>query len=211
MLYPWLEIQRQNLMAKKDGGMEATINRLSAAERRRRVTIGLLAGALIASTFPVANERALFSPISDLPEIGNLSPVAYAVTFGFGGRPSNGYPPIGRRDVRRPPVAYAVRIPPGFPESSGEFLPMGLANPVGLESPVSMLSNQLGPLATPFSVGPDPFGPSGGVIVSPAAVAPVPEAATWIVMISGFVFIGAAMRRSRRRRHANSTNPCFSE
>lgn len=191
--------------------MEATVNHLSAAERRRRITIGLLAGALIASTFPVTNERALFSPIGDMPEIGNLSPVAYAVTFGFGNAPSDGYPSIGRKAVRRPPVAYAVRIPPGFSENPGQFLPLGLANPVGLESPASAMPNQPGPQAAPFFIGPDPLGPSGGVIVSPTAVPPVPESATWITMISGFILIGAALRRSRRRGHPKSTKVCLAD
>lgn len=192
-----------NFVGEQGRGMEAKVNRLVAAERRRRLTIGVLASVLISSTFPVTNERALFSPFGDLPTIGNLSPVAYAVTFGPRNLLLGASPPVGRRLARRPPVAYAARFPSSFPESPSDFLPLGPTNVIGPVNSASALSNQLSPQGTPFFFGPDPFGPSGGVIVSPAPVAPVPEPATWTIMISGFALIGAALRRNRRRAHAD--------
>lgn len=40
----------------------------------------------------------------------------------------------------------------------------------------------------------------GAQAVPPAALAPVPEPMIWSMMIAGFGFAGAALRRSARRR-----------
>lgn len=71
---------------------------LKSEERRRQITLMLLGGLLFVTTVPVVNQRALFSPLGDVPILGDLSPVAYAATFGMPLRPGSpggaGGPPV---------------------------------------------------------------------------------------------------------------------
>ncbi|WP_414713834.1 PEPxxWA-CTERM sorting domain-containing protein [Sphingomonas sp.] len=111
--------------------MEQSTTDLKSEERRRQVTLAVLGGLLFVTTLPVVNQRALFSPLGDVPILGDLSPVAYAVTFGgvpgpFGGffRPDGGSP---RSGGGVPPGAFALRVPgvpaPGSPVGPGVNTP----------------------------------------------------------------------------------------
>ena len=54
-----------------------------------------------------------------------------------------------------------------------------------------------GPTGFPATVNGWTFENSGGAITVPDAVAAIPEPATWAMMMLGFGFMGAAMRRTR--------------
>ena len=200
---------------------------LKAEERRRQATVIALTAALFATTLPVMNERALFSPLGDVPLIGDLSPVAYAATFG---RLPGG--PFHRRP-NGPALAYAARVPQtggstgqrsGASQASPQ--PLGGFTPDALGAPVA--GGQAGPAqasggGTPFGLpgfstlpgrvvtttppgggsgGTPPGGGSGG---TPNPVGAVPEPASWALMILGFGVVGASMRRKRRQSIANGT------
>ncbi|SEN61252.1 PEP-CTERM protein-sorting domain-containing protein [Sphingomonas gellani] len=98
-----------------EGAGRPALSDLAREERRRQLTVLALGVGLFVSTIPVNNQRALFSPLGDIPILGELSPTAYAVTFGGipgGGIPRSGIP--GGPGGYRPPVAYAARVP-GLP------------------------------------------------------------------------------------------------
>jgi hypothetical protein len=81
---------------------------LRSEEKRRQLTLWALGGLLFATTLPVVNQRALFSPLGDVTILGDLTPTAYAATFG--GPPLLG--PGARGPVPGgPPAAYALRVP----------------------------------------------------------------------------------------------------
>jgi hypothetical protein len=201
---------------------------LKSEERRRQITLMLLGGLLFVTTVPVVNQRALFSPLGDVPILGDLSPVAYAATFGTPLGPSSpggpGIPPVaGGREV--PPGAYGVRTPgePGFggPPVSGTSSPPPLGivgNPPTFSSPPGIPSGGNG---VPGGGGGLPGGgggtPGGGIPggggglpgggggtpggggTTPGVVGAVPEPATWLTMILGFAIVGGIMRRARRQ------------
>lgn len=205
--------------------MAGEIVELATEERRRRWTLIALGSALFVSTVPVRNERALFSPLGDIPILGNLSPVAYAVTFGYGPGPQGGRSTPGRAGGgNRPPVAFAARIPPAFATppgaatnggtpSTSPFTPTTaqVLGPPGVSPPLITRPPSGGP---PSSGGLPPGAPptTGGLPPAPNPTPPVPEPATWVTLLFGFGVIGALMRRSRRlqSRVANqvSLNEC---
>jgi hypothetical protein len=176
---------------------------LARAERRRRATTLLLLAGLVVSTLPVTNARALFTPYGEIagPEL----PFAYAAVIRTGdgsrgdarperrgGLPSTGVSP----EVR--PTAFAARFPSETPEPQTG----------------SQLSDLGGTPVTPGGVGGSSFsgpgfsglspsdgggvGPGPGTDV-PNATSAVPEPETWAMMILGFAFVGAMLRRARRK------------
>jgi hypothetical protein len=205
---------------------QSTID-LKSEERRRQLTLGVLGGLLFATTLPVVNQRALFSPLGDVPLLGDLTPVAYAATFGsypgpFAGsfRPGNEPGRVGEI----PATAFGLRIPgepaPVTPRGPNGSVP-GLPGPIVPGSPL--------PSSSPFNSGQTGFpggvgspggafgsnGPGGGGVPgspgggtgvgsTPGATGAVPEPSTWLTMILGFAVIGTIMRRSRRRTLASS-------
>ena len=207
------------------GGGESAVPDLAREEKRRQLTIVALGIGLFVSTIPVNNQRALFSPLGDIPILGDLTPTAYAITFGgvpTGGVPTGGVPSVGRPGGGGPPVAYAARVPglpsDGLPRGGQPFTgpPVGSSN----SPPTSSVGNgSPGPISgfvpsaptggsggSPGSGGnggglsPNgPGGSGGGGLAPPGAVGAVPEPATWLTMIIGFGVIGGVMRRARRR------------
>lgn len=201
---------------------------LKSEERRRQITLMLLGGLLFVTTVPVVNQRALFSPLGDVPILGDLSPVAYAATFGMPLRPGSpggagGPPVVGGGEA--PPGAYGARTPgePGFggPSAGGTSsgTPPGIiGNPPTLLSPQGTPTGGNGVPGggggTPGGGGGTPGGGTpggggglpgggggtpGGGGTSPGVVGAVPEPATWLTMILGFAIVGGIMRRARRQ------------
>jgi hypothetical protein len=188
---------------------------LKDAERRRQITIMVLAAGLVISTLPVTNERALFSPFGELPLLGKFSPVAYAMFTGFGpggGRPGGGLiappgGPVGPGGVGGPggdavpPVAYAANVPPAglppvavppadVPPVANFVRPVGNGFPPGL--PLAPGSGPGDALGTPG--GPGPISIVDGPLPAPG----VPEPAVWATLMMGFATIGGMLRRLRR-------------
>jgi hypothetical protein len=208
---------------------------LRSEERRRQITLMLLGGLLFVTTVPVVNQRALFSPLGDVPILGDLSPVAYAATFGTPLTPgipggAGGTPVSGGGEV--PPGAYGARTPgePGFraPPTGGTYSPPPpgvVGNPPTFSSPPGTPPGGNG---VPGGGGGLPGGggglpggggglpgggggtPGGGG-TTPGVVGAVPEPATWLTMILGFAIVGGIMRRARQqeaaRRHADPLTP----
>lgn len=203
------------------GGVESAVPDVAREEKRRQLTTLALGIGLFVSTIPVNNQRALFSPLGDIPILGELTPTAYAVTLG--GVPSGGAPGVGRPGGAGPPVAYAARVPGlpsgGVPRGGQPFSGTPFAGPPGGATnipPTSSIGNENpGPNggfvpSVPAGIpggggggGPGPSAPGtgngGGGLPSPGVVGAVPEPATWLTMIIGFGVIGGIMRRSRRR------------
>lgn len=159
----------------------------------------LLTGGLIVSTLPIANERALFAPFGE--EELEL-PTAYAIFMqtGYGPRHGGGRR-VGRPRVPRPaetpeapPVAFAAR----FPNEPAEIGNNPIAPP---EAPRNALRNgarPLSPLSPSSTIGPPAFA-STDEEENPNPTSPAPEPETWVTMIVGFGFIGAMLRRKRRK------------
>lgn len=81
-------------------------------------------------------------------------------------------------------------------------LPNFVAN--GTNFPVVLLPGQ--PFTVSPNVGPVQYLTGVGSVSGRTATAPVPEPATWALMLLGFGFIGAALRR---RRQQASSKPSF--
>ena len=193
-----------------NSGASLAMTDMAREEKRRQLTIVALVVGLFVSTMPVNNQRALFSPLGDIPVLGELSPVAYAITFGSG-RPGDR---PGRGGVRgpggiAPPVAFAARVPGA---------PVGAAPaPNGAPQVVPQIAQPLQPIvrnppAPPTSPRPDvpPIAPPPGITdrpptPPPGATGAVPEPATWLTMILGFGIVGGLLRRARRREWAART------
>jgi hypothetical protein len=189
---------------------------LKSEERRRQITLLLLGGLLFVTTVPVVNQRALFSPLGDVPILGDLSPVAYAATFGTPPRPGGAVGPPVARSGEAPPGAYGARTPgePGLggPPAGGTSLgppPSIVGNPPLLSSPPGTPTGGNGVpggstpgSGTPSGGGGLPGGgggtPGGGG-TAPGVVGAVPEPGTWLTMILGFAIVGSIMRRARRQ------------
>lgn len=178
---------------------------LARAQRRRRATSLLLVAGLIVSTLPVTNARALFTPFGEIagPEL----PFAYAALIRTGDRRGE---PRGRRGGRPiapgvnrevPPQAFAARFPSETPvaETVRPLSDTG-GTPV---TPNGGGSSFTGPGLSGFSP-PDSGGGAGPGSDTPNATSPVPEPATWMMMIFGFAFVGGMLRRARRKGRAET-------
>ncbi len=198
-----------------------------SVERRRQLTIVAIGAGLFAITLPINNQRALFSPLGDVPLLGELSPVAYSVIVGGPGggvggpRNRGGGTSGGPRGGANPltPSAFAARVPgapsasvPASPTTSG-FQPLGLANnsPLGTGNTPSGIGGVPGGGGAPSGGGPTAPGGStgggGGGAPPPNPTGAVPEPATWLTMILGFGVVGAIMRQAQRRRYAAARPP----
>ena len=105
-----------------------------------------------------------------------------------------------------PVVAYPAIVAPPPPVAEGPLalsaVPQG---PIGPQvAPPPLLTN-IGPGLIPSGGTVGPIGPIGpGVPNGPGIPGAVPEPATWLMMLSGFGFIGAALRRSSARARAGA-------
>lgn len=181
---------------------------LAQAEKRRQWTVLLLAAGLIASTLPVANERALFAPFGELDELP--LPSAYAVIMRTGFGPRHGgrgrIPRVpGRTEAAPPPAAFAARFPnepsepaPATPQSA-TVQNNGVPPGSGLSAP-----SRWSPVTT-FTGGPG--GTQGTTPGTPNPTSPAPEPDTWVMMIVGFGFIGTMLRRARRKAQRERVVP----
>lgn len=144
---------------------------LRSEEKRRQLTLGVLGGLLFATTLPVVNQRALFSPLGDVTILGDLTPTAYAATFGG--------PPMLEPGARgpapgEPPAAYALRVPPvsggvypALPARGASLPPPRLATP-GLPGSVpgtglSVPNGEVPSARVPGGGGSPAVGSPGGV------------------------------------------------
>lgn len=186
----------------------ANVTSLAQVQKHRTAIFLALTAGILLSTLPVRNERALFTPLGVIE--GSDLPVAYAVHMRMtpvvnggggpiGGRNRSGSPaPSGGGSVgETPPTAFAARIPP---------------QPLGTQpgSPAPFTTNAGGGGSNPS--GPDFDLPQPGftpaTLTPPNPTSPVPEPATWTMMIMGFGFVGGMMRLARRR--SRSAHPAFS-
>ncbi|WP_083276906.1 PEP-CTERM sorting domain-containing protein [Sphingobium phenoxybenzoativorans] len=178
-------------------------------EYRRRLFVVLgLAGALTASTLPVTNQRALFNAL-EFPDNDEVFAYGVIMTTGFGPKGGNGrYGRPGRpnrtdRDGNTPPpVAYAFQVP-------NEPTPLGPPVDPAIATPRGLLPSVPPGLSSPPTGGPSQVAPpSTATLVDspPAPVPPVPEPATWIMMILGFLGIGLGLRRVRTKDAARVTS-----
>lgn len=184
--------------------------------RQRMIAVGLSGVALLLSLAP-RNERSLFITPGDIKAFsatipndgGRFFPVSYLV----GGSPSYFASPPSSR----PAFGPAAAAPPGVISPDPGFAGTGGPD----DSPASISSNSLpadssggsGFPFTPPGIGGSPSSPavgagqpgttSGGTTTggttpgstSGGVVPAVPEPATWSMLMFGFLFAGAALRR----------------
>lgn len=126
----------------------------------------------------VAGVPEAAGPGGPAPEERVLSGDRGGLPGGGGGAPG-GFAPFGGGPGGLIPENFAA--PPPGPSIPGEEPP-----------PPGILDPETGP---PSLIGPPP-----PVVIGPPGLSPVPEPATWAMMLLGFFAIGAALRR--RTRHA---------
>lgn len=174
------------------------------ARGERRLVLGGLGIIMFALAFGPRNERALF--IVDGPDaqaFAALMPTpnpVYAAAYGIGGgdigpgrspRGARGLP-SGRSVIPGGPAPVAPNFAPTELASVPEDTP-GLGFP-GSDTPAGTIPGGF-PGEVPGLPGTfEPGLPGEGEVVPP-----IPEPATWLMLMAGFGFIGGALRRRRPR------------
>ena len=195
-----------------------------AARRQQRLLLGLFTVVMATAAFAPRNERALLldrgmaAPVALAALTGQPSAIAYSAING--GRIGNSFAPraIAPRtaggDVARPGaqafVANLIPLPdqtqsPSVAESvtapSSQALTPAAAGGTGLAAPAAAGPSS-GTSAPNLSI-PNPGGANPAAFSTPAStLSGVPEPATWVSMMIGFLALGAMLRR----RSAGSAN-----
>ena len=144
---------------------------LASEERRRQYTLLAMGAGLFALTLPVNNQRALFSPLGDVPILGELSPVAYAMVTGGPGASGGGAPggqgrsaagPAARDlgDAQRAPGAFVARIPGESPAAPADSTTPAETAPTQF---AALDPNAGGGSGVPGSIGEGGTGGGGGI------------------------------------------------
>ncbi len=178
---------------------------------------GLVAGLLVMAMAP-RNERAMFfvgSPPSAQAFAAIVPPVGYlpivAINDGRPGRRLARNPFVRRSNVAEPP-SPAELGPAGAGGPIGEnAAPAGTGGPIpaGFDSAPGGVGGPQGPLlggsspAAPVGGGGGSTGGVDGGTGPVAPVAPVPEPATWAMLVFGFLAVGMTLRRARGRQKAD--------
>jgi len=185
--------------------MSASITPIELEERRRRrMSLALLAGVLVAGV-AISNERALFST-SLFDEVAAAATIRALAAVPATPWQALGVPriyPIHRAGQAvppplTPPSAFAARVP-SAPAPSDQVSP--LMPPDGVPFVEPPLPPVIGPppLFPAPPPGPPPLIPEPPVINPPPPVSPVPEPSVWAMIILGFGCIGGMLRLANRR------------